>query len=250
MQYSVERMREKVQEITGTVRVVGPVETRQTGTMGDVEQWRVLVRKYYNVGDFQAAEEIVKKILEAMPVDTEVNQMYDELQALKFVEIKNGVLVKYSGLAEKLTIPNCVKEIGDSAFAYCRTLKHVNIPTSVTAIGQAAFYCTELKDLQIPDSVIKIGTQAFDGCNHLESVKLPSHFEYADCNRIFGNTGDDGSGYYPGSPWYTEYHERLEERKQVEWRKKENRCQYCGFKFSKGIFGPIKCKMCGREKDY
>ena len=46
MQYSVERMREKIQEIRGTVKVEGSVQARQTGTTEDVEQWRVLMHKY------------------------------------------------------------------------------------------------------------------------------------------------------------------------------------------------------------
>lgn len=98
MQYSIERMREKVQEITGTVRVAGPVQARQTGTAEDVAQWRTLVQKYYDAGDFQAAEQVIKKILEAVPADAEASQMYDDLQVLKYMEVKNGVLVKYLSL--------------------------------------------------------------------------------------------------------------------------------------------------------
>lgn len=90
-QYSVERMREKVQEITGTVRVEGSVQSRQTGTNDDVEQWRALVKKYYSVYDYKAAEQIVKKILEALPTDIEANQQYDELRVLRQMEIDAGV---------------------------------------------------------------------------------------------------------------------------------------------------------------
>ena len=248
MQYSVERVREKVQEITGTVRVDGAVATRQTGTIEDVEQWRMLVRKYYNAGDFQAAEQIVKKILEAVPADIEANKMYDELQVLKFMEIKNGVLVKYTGLAETLTIPNCVKEIGERAFEYHKSLKHVSIPTSVITIGNYAFYATDLKSIQIPSSVTTIGTGAFDWCGQLESVRLPVRFNFTDCESIFGH--DDEWGYSPGSPWYTEYRKPLEKNHIKEGWKKRNCCQYCGSEFSKGIWGPIRCKKCGREKDY
>lgn len=247
MQYSVERVREKVQEIRGAVRVEGAVQARQTGTDDDVAQWRMLVRKYYDAGDFQAANQIVKKILEAIPTDAEANQMYDELQVLKYMEIKNGILVKYTGLAETLTIPGCVKEIGAGAFEYNRTLESVCIPESVVTIGSNAFYGSDLQSLHIPESVIGIGGQAFDSCRRLKSVTIPERLIREE---IFGHTFDNGDCYLEGCPWYAEYRHAMEERKQVEWRKKDGRCQYCGFKFSSGLFGPIKCKNCGRPKDY
>ena len=43
MQYSTGRIREKVREITGTVRIEGPVQARQTGTEDDVAQWKSLL---------------------------------------------------------------------------------------------------------------------------------------------------------------------------------------------------------------
>lgn len=242
VRYSIGRMREKVQEITGTVRVEGAVQARQTGTEDDVSQWRSLLDKYYGAGDFQAAENIVKKILEAVPSDEQANKMYDELQVLKFMEIKNGVLVKYTGLSETVTIPNCVKKIADGAFKWCRTLKHVHIPDSVTQIGSSAFYGTGLQSIIVPDSVIHIGSEAFNFCQSLESVIIPNHFVDEDRAKIFAD-GDDDSF----CPWYNRYKRDMDEKRQIEWRKSEGRCQYCGGRFS--VFTG-KCKYCGKPKDY
>lgn len=61
MQYSVERMREKIQEIRGTVKVEGSVQARQTGTTEDVEQWRVLMHKYLEASDYQSAYDMIGK---------------------------------------------------------------------------------------------------------------------------------------------------------------------------------------------
>ena len=147
MEYSTGRIREKVQEITGIVRIEGPVQARQTGTEDDVTQWKNLLDKYYKAGDFQAAENIVKKILEAVPSDEQANKMYDELQVLKFIEIKNGVLVSYKGQAESLVIPSCVEKIGNGAFKENNSLKEVTIPPGVIEIENDAFkHCAKLGD--------------------------------------------------------------------------------------------------------
>ena len=64
--------------------------------------------------------------------------------------------------------------IAGSAFAYCRGLKSITIPDSVTSIGEDAFYnCTGLTSVRLPDSVTSIGESAFYGCTGLTSVTIP-----------------------------------------------------------------------------
>ena len=47
-----------------------------------------------------------------------------------------------------MNIPNSVTSIGERAFYYCTSLTSVTIPDSVTSIGKEAFYsCTSLKDI-------------------------------------------------------------------------------------------------------
>ena len=174
MTYSVERLREKVQEITGTVRVDGPVQARQTGTKEDIAQWKALVYTYYDAGDFLAAEKIVKKILEASPSDTEARQRYRELQSLKYMEVRNGVLVKYSGREADVHVPMCVRAIGTKAFKDCKTVREVTLSDSVTSIGESAFECCEnLQKIHIPEGVTSIGKGAFMFCRALTAMKLP-----------------------------------------------------------------------------
>ena len=115
-QHSMERMREKVQEIKGTVNIEGEVAARQTGTSSDVLQWKALLDKYMKALDFKSAMPIVKKILEAAPADEEANKIYDDLQELQYFDIRNGVLVKYSGQAKVIQIPEGVKTIATGAF--------------------------------------------------------------------------------------------------------------------------------------
>ena len=57
---------------------------------------------------------------------------------------------------ENCPIPGGMTKIEDSAFEGCTSLKSIDIPFSVEAIGRYAFYgCTSLISIHIPASVIK-----------------------------------------------------------------------------------------------
>ena len=63
--YSLDRMKE----------LYSGMKVSITGSKEDVEQWRELLRRYYDSGDFQEAEKIVKKILEAIPSDEDAGDI-------------------------------------------------------------------------------------------------------------------------------------------------------------------------------
>jgi hypothetical protein len=110
-----------------------------------------------------------------------------------------------------VTIPNSVKNIGDSAFSGCNRLGNITIPNSVTSIGDGPFsFCSSLTAItvdsanqnyssiggvlfdkgqtrliqyppakagpsySIPDTVTSIGGQAFGSCSNLTSVTIPN----------------------------------------------------------------------------
>ena len=61
------------------------------------------------------------------------------------------------------TIPSTVTSIGDQAFYACENLAIEIIPNSVTSIGRQAFaYCTNLAIENLPTSVVNVGAGAFD----------------------------------------------------------------------------------------
>lgn len=73
-----------------------------------------------------------------------------------------------------INIPLSVTSIGDEALS-CTSLENINIPSSVTSIGRCAFYhCRHLKSVNIPSSVTEIGEGAFRDCDSLTSVNIPS----------------------------------------------------------------------------
>ncbi len=68
-----------------------------------------------------------------------------------------------------------VKEIKANAFYMNANIKEVEIPDSITVIGEEAFgHCVSLEKVTIPNQIQKIDSWAFAGCAALESVSLPT----------------------------------------------------------------------------
>ncbi|MDE6032134.1 MAG: leucine-rich repeat domain-containing protein, partial [Oscillospiraceae bacterium] len=88
----------------------------------------------------------------------------------------------------KITLPNGLKRIGDSAFDGLISLESVNIPKTVRFIGEYAFLdCNALKRIIVPEGVRDIDANAFAvqrGMGALEYVELPSTLKYfrEDCD--------------------------------------------------------------------
>ena len=81
----------------------------------------------------------------------------------------NGVEIK------DLVIPSTITAIGNFAFYNCYGLTSVTIPNSVTSIGSSSFLgCSSLKNVTIGNFVTSIGSTSFYGCSGLTSVSIPS----------------------------------------------------------------------------
>lgn len=86
--------------------------------------------------------------------------------------VKDGIVQSYPKNGGDLVIPDNVHTL-TSVFAYNDLIKSVKIPSSVTRIGESAFYdCDGLKDVTIPGSVRTIEKYAFGCCSGLERVVL------------------------------------------------------------------------------
>ncbi len=106
-------------------------------------------------------------------------------------EIKPRTFFRASTLAESITpitsvkLPSTVTVIGESAFFH-NYLKSITIPDQLISIGTSAFVGNSFQSITIPDGVQHIGTAAFAECKNLKEVKVPdSVTELGD--RVFGS---------------------------------------------------------------
>lgn len=102
------------------------------------------------------------------------NKWYKTLEDVLFNKNKSTIIcypAQRSG--ETYDIPDSVTIISDWTFCNSK-LKRIEIPDSVSTIGEGAFSnCTELEQITIPDSVIRIDDSAFRGCTKLKMVEIP-----------------------------------------------------------------------------
>ena len=183
MTYSIESLRDKFNGLKVSV----------TGSNEDVAQWRVLLQTYLENCDYSAAESVVRKILEAIPNDRSALETYNNLQEWKYFDVRNGVLVGYSGAAKELIIPVGVKEIqrklfcnmspgfcsivfpdgckiiGAYAFNGVSTITEITLPPDLR-IESCAFAATRIQKVEIPEGAT-VESSAFVGCE-LKSVVI------------------------------------------------------------------------------
>jgi len=87
--------------------------------------------------------------------------------------INGTTLTRYLGTDTYVNIPDTITAIGDEAFSGNETLTSLTIPDSVTQISYNAFKnCTALTSVILPDSVEKVGPGAFEGCTALTSIEI------------------------------------------------------------------------------
>ena len=95
-----------------------------------------------------------------------------------------------ANLIEEIVIEDGIENIGEYAFAQCRSLTSVEIAQSVTEIGEGAFYsCSDLEEIYLPESVEEIWANAFMNCNSLKSINIPEGVEYIP-ERLFHGCTD------------------------------------------------------------
>lgn len=113
-------------------------------------------------------------------------------------QTQGSTLVKYRGTEERVTIPDTVEVVGESAFennqkvqfvvipksvkrldAYvfwgCNNLEEVVLGKGLTAVDEYSFAgCTGLKQITIPENIQSIDAQAFAGCVNLTDIYIPT----------------------------------------------------------------------------
>ena len=134
--------------------------------------------------------------IESIKVD-EGNASYDSRNNCNaIIETQGNTLI--AGCKNTI-IPNGVKSIGRSAFAYCEELTAIEIPDGVTEIMDYAFYqCKSLKKVVLPNSITKIGKNAFGAeanCGSWGIEVIPTICIQKESNSKFKELLADSKGY-------------------------------------------------------
>lgn len=100
----------------------------------------------------------------------------------------------------KVSLPSSLKNIDTAVFTQCPALSDIYIPYGVERIGDSAFdSCVSLKTITIPASVISIGYSTFSNCTALEKLIVQGN---SDLN--FGNIDNSNLTVYAKSGTPTE----------------------------------------------
>ena len=108
------------------------------------------------------------------------------IDGMKVKEIKTLALYGNQYI-NSLEIAEGVEAIGDEAFAYCKNLISVKLPSTIKTIPKSAFEgCASLSSVEISFGTERIETSAFEGCKILGSVKIPTSVTYIGGDAFFG----------------------------------------------------------------
>ena len=106
----------------------------------------------------------------------------------KAVTIINSSAFYDCSFITKISLPNTIKEIGNSAFGYCTALKTIEIPACTRILDSVFIGCTSLEEVTLPDGLISIGNNLFTNCNSLNKVTILSgnvaRYTFADCANL------------------------------------------------------------------
>ena len=84
-----------------------------------------------------------------------------------------------TGIAGKVSIPNRITEVGDSAFQDCSSITSLEYYASSQNIPIQCFYnCSSLESVIITDGVSSIEKLAFANCIQLSYVRIPANVTY------------------------------------------------------------------------
>ena len=109
-----------------------------------------------------------------------------------------------------VSMGNCLKVIGESAFSSCGKLVKLEMPNSLEIIEEHAFSrCYTLPIVEIPDGVKEIGTSAFSECSTLNSVKIGKsvttigEFAFSQCSALTSVTMGENLKFIKASAFWS-----------------------------------------------
>ncbi|MCM1244056.1 MAG: leucine-rich repeat domain-containing protein [Roseburia sp.] len=115
-----------------------------------------------------------------------ISDVGEFLQKFTYISVQDGMcintrdacLLRYTGKAEEVTVPDGVKKIGRGAFQNTG-IKRAVLPDTVEEIGYAAFKdCKDLAEVRLPAALKKMESHVFEWCKQLDHVTFPEGIGY------------------------------------------------------------------------
>lgn len=101
------------------------------------------------------------------------NYIVKNIRLAKITEFAS-YLLSYNFALETLSLPNTITgSIGNGGLCYNHSLKHINLPSGITSLGDEV--CSNnysLESMVIPSSVLSVGSSVFYQCYGLKSLTL------------------------------------------------------------------------------
>ena len=102
-----------------------------------------------------------------------------------------------------IELPESITSIGDYAFYGCESLTNIRLPESITSISDNTFYgCESLTNIKLPESVTSIGGYAFGKCTSLTDIEIPANVTAIDgsafvaCHNVTSLHVENNNKYY------------------------------------------------------
>lgn len=101
------------------------------------------------------------------------NQSFVSVDGVLYTKDMSAIVAYPAGRTDTAyTVAENAGYVAAWAFHCAKNLQTVNLPESVTAIGEEAFYASGLTQVSLPAALTEIGTSAFSFCEALKSVEI------------------------------------------------------------------------------
>lgn len=104
-------------------------------------------------------------------------------------QIEGSTLTKYRGSDERVTIPDTVEVVGESAFENNQKVQFVVVPKSVKRLDAYVFWgCDNLEEVVLGKGLTSVDEYAFSGCTGLKQITIPENVQSIDAQAFAGCT--------------------------------------------------------------
>ena len=102
-------------------------------------------------------------------------------------QTQGSTLVKYRGTEERVTIPDTVEVVGESAFENNQKVQFVVIPKSVKRLDAYVFWgCNNLEEVVLGKGLTGVDEYSFAGCTGLKQITIPENIQSIDAQAFAG----------------------------------------------------------------